>query len=918
MFLAGWTILPATAQTYSSSSNLTAQSVTDCIVPFRLSETGLVREVEWGADEAWIHEQNLRRCVLFMGEDNVKVVRVSFQPTLQLVDDDLQQEQKDDLTERLRLLGFCSSDVKLMMNCDHPSVDTWYQQDAERWAQLIDVTARYFQEAGYEIISVAPFNEPDYGWDQWVPGSQDGNSALRQEGFALVAAELRKNSRFDSTRICGANTLNCDEALSWYNTLGDVLDEGNTHQLAGTFDNFAAFFTAVRNDGKHATDDEMHNVMEAMVGLEYGLQTGIWWGPAEYARGEFCKASHGERLAYAEHRDNWTAASVYRAPDGKVQAFGGASERQAATTTYRFLSKDRDVFFDGQGPQREYVMEMPGGTGYQVDQPNAERVVNITWGDDVQPVIDGTYELVNKSNNRLLNVTNGELQVSSYTSGNQGLRWRVNPLDSRSGGDFSYYSILSVSTGQTVDVLDWSLEDGASVIAYTNSSSANQQWYLEYAGDNWFRIRNRHSSLCLQASSSEVTQGTPDDSDNQLWRLLPVGTRPRIRDIDAPTGLQAEARASSIMLTWNQSDATNPTFTILRAEQADGDYEIIARDIADTVFVDNKAADGITYYYIVKTVDQCLNTSAASDTVSVSTSGSNDLLARYEFEENTNDSTCNLNHGATPSEPSYVTGQSGEYALDLDGSSTFVQLPTAIADRRQLSVTAWVYWNGGYNWQRIFDFGNGEDEYLFLTARNDNNQMRFAIKNGGDEQQLDAEVLPRREWVHVALTMDDQAVCLYQNGELAATSTDITLRPADFSPLLNYLGRSQYSSDPLFNGCMDDVRIYNYALSAEEVKDVMDNTTEVIATTTRNHGSGLEIGPLPADRYLEVTYNADGEPCRLQLAIYDLQGTLLQTVTGQTGTTVSIDTSGLANGVYVLKAAQGSESTGRKFIVRHP
>mgnify|MGYP000650539910 CR=1 FL=1 len=95
-----------------------------------------------------------------------------------------------------------------------------------------------------------------------------------------------------------------------------------------------------------------------MVGLEYGMQTGIWWGWAEYTRGEFCKASHGERLAYAEHRPNWTAASVYRAPDGKVQAFGGTSERQAVTTSYRFLSKERDVFFDGHGPQREYVMEL--------------------------------------------------------------------------------------------------------------------------------------------------------------------------------------------------------------------------------------------------------------------------------------------------------------------------------------------------------------------------------------------------------------------------------------------------------------------------------------------------------------------------------------------------------------------------------
>ena len=110
-----------------------------------------------------------------------------------------------------------------------------------------------------------------------------------------------------------------------------------------------------------ATADELHNVMEAMVGVEYGMQTGIWWGTAERARGEFCKASRegGVRLGYEEHRDNWTAASVYRSPVGKVQAFGGTSERQAATTTYRFVSKDRDVYYNGHDPQREYIMELP-------------------------------------------------------------------------------------------------------------------------------------------------------------------------------------------------------------------------------------------------------------------------------------------------------------------------------------------------------------------------------------------------------------------------------------------------------------------------------------------------------------------------------------------------------------------------------
>ena len=86
----------------------------------------------------------------------------------------------------------------------------------------------------------------------------------------------------------------------------------------------------------------------------------------------------------AEHRPNWTAASVYRAPDGKVQAFGGDIRTGKPVThllTASFL-KERDVFFDGHGPQTGIRHELPGGApgSYQDGQTNAETVVNITWG----------------------------------------------------------------------------------------------------------------------------------------------------------------------------------------------------------------------------------------------------------------------------------------------------------------------------------------------------------------------------------------------------------------------------------------------------------------------------------------------------------------------------------------------------------
>ncbi len=900
----------AIAQGFSSSSNLKVEPLTDRIVPFKLSEKGIVREVEWGADLAWIHEQNFRRCILFMGQDNVSIARGSFQPTYPLVDGDLQRQQKNYLNQRLRLLEYCKPDVKLMLNCDHPSVDASYVGNAKNWAELIDVTTKYFQEAGYRVVSVAPFNEPDY--------SATGQGTITD--FYNIAAELRKNSRFDTIRICGGNTLNCDQAYYWYNTLKEYLDEGNTHQLAGSFNNFANFFTKVRQDGKHATDDEMHNVMEAMVGLEYGLQTGIWWGPAEYARGEFCKASHGERLAYAEHRDNWTAASVYRAPDGKVQAFAGTSERQAAATSYKFISKERDVFFNGHGPQREYIIDLPGGTGYQVGQTNAECVVNITWGDDIQPVIDGTYMLVNKFQpTKVMDIVNGNLQVNSYNKALKTQQWYVNPVDPLKNSDFSYHYIMSASTKQSLDVQNWSLEDNADVIVWgTDSSSANQQWYLEYESDGWFYIRHRHSSHCLELYSNNVVQGIKDGNDGQLWRFVPVGTRPKLRSFAAPTGLQAETKPASIRLKWNQADGYTPTYTVLRSDVADGDYETIGRNITDTVFVDNKVQAGKTYHYCVKMIDMFYNTSPVSESVSATPTDGKALVARYEFEETTKDTTENINKAAALTE-TYTIGNSGNYSFELNGTSNFIQLPTEIANLKNLTISTWVYWRGGDAWQRVFDFGNDENEYMFLTVRsNEGNKVRFAIKNGGEEQTLTADVTmttSRNKWAHLALSMGEDSVAIYLDGKLIGSSKEITIRPADFKPFMNYIGRSQFAADPLFKGYIDDFRIYNYALTNDEVKKLVNEVTSINEPTKKELGINFKTSQI--DKELIVDFTTSNSTDMVTLQIYNTQGVLMQNINAASQETVRIDTGAYPAGLYILKAASGKETGTRKFVIQH-
>ena len=94
--------------------------------------------------------------------------------------------------------------------------------------------------------------------------------------------------------------------------------------------------------------------------------------------------------------------------------------------------------------------------------------------------------------------------------------------------------------------------------------------------------------------------------------------------------------------------------------------------------------------------------------------------------------------------------------------------------------------------------------------------------------------LTANQWKHVAVTIGNNKTTIYVDGIEVASSSAITIKPSDLRPALNYIGRSQFSSDPYFTGYLDDIRIYNYALNADEVKAAMNDTESGIENIHAN------------------------------------------------------------------------------------
>ncbi|MFD0895273.1 autotransporter-associated beta strand repeat-containing protein [Luteolibacter ambystomatis] len=215
--------------------------------------------------------------------------------------------------------------------------------------------------------------------------------------------------------------------------------------------------------------------------------------------------------------------------------------------------------------------------------------------------------------------------------------------------------------------------------------------------------------------------------------------------------------------------------------------------------------------------------------------------AWYRFENNASDSSAYGHAAMLKGEAAYATGKNGQ-GVKLSGNAAgadHVLLSPRLGDSTDFTFGAWVYWNGGSAWQRIFDLGNGTDSYMFLTPSGGGN-MRFAIKsNGGAEQQLNTGVLAANTWTHVAVTISGNTGKLFVNGVLVATNTGMTINPVDLGTTTNFLGKSQFAADPCFGGILDDVQFLPYALSDAKVAAMETNTAPVFtnAAITGNAGT---------------------------------------------------------------------------------
>jgi len=172
----------------------------------------------------------------------------------------------------------------------------------------------------------------------------------------------------------------------------------------------------------------------------------------------------------------------------------------------------------------------------------------------------------------------------------------------------------------------------------------------------------------------------------------------------------------------------------------------------------------------------------------------------------------------------WVAGYDGN-ALEFNGGRIRVPDAQELRPLDQVSVCAWIYYSERQSSARAVVKGPDNRESYSLEV--DNDSLIFQVRDGNDPNagsypryaaETDDDILDRDEWIHIAGTFDGNSLKCYINGELAAVNHDaneIVFLSQDTNDLA--IGNMSDDDRAPFRGTIDDVRVYDYGLSQEEI-----------------------------------------------------------------------------------------------------
>lgn len=407
-----------------------------------------------------------------------------------------------------------------------------------------------------------------------------------------------------------------------------------------------------------------------------------------------------------------------------------------------------------------------------------------------------------------------------------------------------------------------------------------------------------------------------------------VDQTPDVTPPSVPGNLAGTAASNSVLVTWDAStdDTQVAGYVIL----LDGVvYDTVS---ASTLSVFVGGLDPQTLYtFEVYAFDLAGNKSASAE-ITLSTTlpvdtGEPGMVAYYPFDGNANDATPYANHGVIGGNPVFEVPNhpnGGGQNIKFDGIQDSVLVPNAVQLISDYATVAfWIRVDGvqppagGEDY--VIDFGHWDQRWkislpehlkIVWTTNSSNAQFPNFIS---DMDSGDGNEMVMGFWWYVTMVHDGTNDIVYVNGQ--QTKIKPTLGKLNTTARSLCFGSNPVEGGQYFIGALDNVKLYNRALTAAEIEHLYDTGTTATGDLPGNDLKNLVLGvsPNPATDILTVRHAFTGnQPLLVRVfdtagrQVDDLQFAKNEVTTGQ----FSLNVHNYPQGIYTLNFVLGGKNLG--------
>lgn len=293
----------------------------------------------------------------------------------------------------------------------------------------------------------------------------------------------------------------------------------------------------------------------------------------------------------------------------------------------------------------------------------------------------------------------------------------------------------------------------------------------------------------------------------------------------------------------------------------------------------------------------------------------NGLIGWWPFNGNANDESGNHNNGAIHGAV-LTTDRLGSdsSAYLFDGSSSYISIPSSASLESptfRLTMSTWInlagYSLSGQAFAPILmKSDNGSNAFMYRFNININGAgLYVAINNWNNYTGITSNFLLNK-WYMVTAVLDSSTSSFYINDSLISKMAFATNIVNNTLPL--EIGRDVPGYTEVFNGEIDDIGIWNRALSQQEISGLYNGFTTTIEEPVS--ADQLTVYPNPAAHQMNVRVNARDVGSAYTIA--DQLGRIILTGKLNSGnSTIQLDN--LTPGFYIL-SIRGSKKQRIKII----